>query len=70
MKKYVLYRIKKKRNNLRTKKRRKGSWIGHTLHRNYLLKFVIKGNTEGRIEVTERRRTCQKLLDELNKTRE
>jgi hypothetical protein len=42
---------------------RKANWIGHILHRNCLLKHVIEGKTEGRIEVTGRR--CKQLLDEL-----
>jgi hypothetical protein len=31
---------------------RKANWIGHILRRNCLLKYVIEGKTEGRIEVT------------------
>jgi hypothetical protein len=43
----------KERNTLQTAKRRKANWNGHILHRNGLLKYVIEGNTEGRIEVME-----------------
>jgi hypothetical protein len=39
-----------------TIKRRKANWIGHILHINYLLKDVIEGKIEGRIEMTGRRR--------------
>jgi hypothetical protein len=41
---------------------RKANWIGHILYRNCLLKHVIEGKTDGRIEVTRR---CKQLLDEL-----
>jgi hypothetical protein len=37
---------------LQTIKRRKANWIGHILRRNCLLKHVIEGKREGRIEVT------------------
>jgi len=43
------------RSSLQTVKRRKVNWIGHMLHRNCLLKHVIEGKVEGRIEVTGRR---------------
>jgi hypothetical protein len=51
----VLHRVKGERNILRTVKRRKANWICHFLRRNCLLKHVIEGKMEGRIEVTERR---------------
>jgi hypothetical protein len=38
----VLHRVKEERNILHTIKRRKANWIGHTLLRNYLLKYVIE----------------------------
>jgi hypothetical protein len=41
------------------KKRRKAKWIDHIMRRNCLLKRVIEGKTEGRIEVTGRRRRKQ-----------
>jgi hypothetical protein len=50
----VLHRVKEERNILHTIKRRKANWIGHILRRNCLLKHVIEGKLEGRIEVTER----------------
>jgi hypothetical protein len=50
----VLHRVKEERNNLHTIKRRKANWIGHILHRNCLLKHVIEGKLEGRIEMMGR----------------
>jgi hypothetical protein len=50
----VLYRVKEERNILHTIKGRKANWIGHVLHRNCLLKHVIEGKLEGRIEMTGR----------------
>jgi hypothetical protein len=47
---------------------RKANWIGHILHRNCLLKRVIEGRIEGRIELKgrgERRR--KQLSDDLQK---
>jgi hypothetical protein len=59
-------RVKEERNILHTIKRRKANWIGHSLHRNCLLKQVIKGKVEGRIEMTGRRgRRRKQLLDDL-----
>jgi hypothetical protein len=50
-------------------KRRKDGWIGHILGRNCLIKHVIKGKIEGRIEEKGRReRGCKQLLDDLKKT--
>jgi hypothetical protein len=48
----VLHRAKEERNILQTVKRRKADWIGHIWRRNCLLKQVIEGKVEGRIEVT------------------
>jgi len=48
----VLHRVKEKRNILH---KRKDSWIGHILLRNCLLKHVIEGKIEGRIEAKGRR---------------
>jgi len=42
--------------------RRKADWIGHTLHRNCLLKHVLQGKTEG---IGKRGRTRKQLLDDL-----
>jgi hypothetical protein len=45
---------------------RKANWIGHILYRNCLLKHVIEGKREGRLEETGRLgRRCKQLLDEL-----
>jgi hypothetical protein len=62
----VLHRVKEERNILHTIKRRKANWISHILRRNCLLKHVIEGKLEGRIEMTGRRRRRRKqLLDDL-----
>jgi hypothetical protein len=47
---------------------RKANWIGHIFHRNCLLKHVIEGKIDGRVEVAGRRRRKRKLLiDKLKK---
>jgi hypothetical protein len=51
----VLQRVKEEKNMLQITKRRKTNWIGHILRRNCLLKHVIEGKIEGRIEGTGRR---------------
>jgi hypothetical protein len=51
----VLHRVKEERNIVHTIKRGKANWIGHILCRNCLLKHVIEGKLEGRIEMTGRR---------------
>jgi len=49
-----------------TIKRRNGNWVGHIFRRNCLLKHVTEGQTEGRMEVMERRgRRRKQLLDDL-----
>jgi hypothetical protein len=59
----VLHRVT---NIVHTIKRRKVNWIGHILRRNCLLKHVIEGKLEGRIEVTGRRgRRRKQQLDAL-----
>jgi hypothetical protein len=46
------------------------NWIGHILRRNCLLKHVIEGKIERRIEVTKiRGRRSKQLLDDLKETR-
>jgi hypothetical protein len=66
----VLHRVKEERSSLHTIKRRKANWIGHILRRNCLLKHVIEGKIEGRIEVTGRRgRRRKKLLDDVKEKR-
>jgi hypothetical protein len=66
----ILHRVKEKRNILRTIKRRKANWNGHILRTNCLLKHVIEGKLEGRIEMTGRRgRRRKQLLDDLKEKR-
>jgi hypothetical protein len=66
----VLHRVKDERNILHTIKRRKANWIGHILRRNCLLKHVIEGKLDGRIEMTRRRgRRRKQLLDDLKEKR-
>jgi hypothetical protein len=62
----VLHRVKEERNILHTIKRRNANWIGHILRRNCLLKHVIEGKVEGRIDMTGRRgRRRKQLLEDL-----
>jgi hypothetical protein len=62
----VLHRVKEERNILHTIKRRKANCIGHILRRNCLLKHVIEGKLEERIEMTGRRgRRRKQLLHDL-----
>jgi hypothetical protein len=66
----VLHRVKEERNIVHTIKRRKANWIGHILRRNCLLKRVIEGKLEGRIEMKGRRgRRRKQLLDDLKERR-
>jgi hypothetical protein len=66
----VLHRIKEERNIIHTIKRRKANWIGHILRRNCLVKHVIEGELEERIEMTGRRgRRRKQLLDGLKEKR-
>jgi hypothetical protein len=48
----VLQRVKEEPNIVHRIKRSWVDWVGHILRTNCLLKRVIEGNTEGRIEVT------------------
>jgi hypothetical protein len=62
----VLQRGKEERNTVKRVKRRKANWIGHILLRNCLLKHVIEGKVEGKIEVMgSRGRRRKQLLDDL-----
>jgi hypothetical protein len=66
----VLHRVKEEMNILHAVQRRKANWIGHILRRNVLLKHVIEGKLEGRIEMTGRRgRRLKQLLDDLKEKR-
>jgi len=50
-------------------KRRKAYWIGHFLNRDFLLKRVIQGKIEEKIEVAGRRgRRRKRLLDDVKET--
>ena len=49
--KSVVQRVKEERNILQTIKRRKANWIGNFSRGNCILKHVIKGNTEERVEM-------------------
>jgi len=65
----VLHIVKEERNTLHTIRERKANLIGHILHRNGLLKHVVKGKIGGRREVTERRgRRRKQLLDDFKET--
>ena len=64
------YLVNEQRNILREIRKRKANWIGHILHRNCLLKQVIKGKIKGEMDVTRRRgRRRKKLLDDLKDSR-
>ena len=68
--KEMLQRVELERNITHTITTRKGNLISHILHTNCLLKHVIGGKIEGRIEVTgrwERRR--KQLLDDRKEKR-
>jgi hypothetical protein len=45
----VLHTVKERGNILRTIKRRKAVWVGHILHRNFLLEHIIERKIEGGI---------------------
>ena len=62
----VLYRAKDKINILQTIQRKNVNWIGDNLLRNCLLKHIIEGQIEERIEMAGRRgRRRKQLLDDL-----
>jgi hypothetical protein len=66
----VLLRVSEQRNILHEIKKRKANWIGHILRRKCLLREVIEGKIQGRIEVTRRRgKRRKKLLDDLGDRR-
>jgi hypothetical protein len=66
--KNVLHSLKEERNIL-TIKQRKTNFIGYISHRNCLLKHVVEGEIERRIEVTGRQgRRRKQLLDDFKKT--
>ena len=47
----ILQRIKEEWNTLKTIKRREANWNSHSLHRKCLLKHVVEGKIERRIDV-------------------
>ena len=66
----LLQRVKEERIILKTSKRKKSNWTGHNSRRNCLLKHVMEGKIEGRVEETVRReRRRKKLLDDLKEKR-
>ena len=61
----VSLRVKEERNVLHTINRRTVTSIGHIFRRNCLLKHVLAGRVEGRLEVMGRRgRRRKQLLDD------
>jgi hypothetical protein len=65
----VLRIVKEERNILRTIKRN-ANWIGHILHRDWLLKHIIEGMIEGGIDVMGRQgRRCKQLLGDFRERR-
>ena len=67
MKNEVINKVKKERNVLQIVKRMKANWIGQSLRRNCLLRQVIGGKLEGRIEVKGRLRRRRKQLLEIER---
>ena len=71
MKNEVSYRVKEESFILHSIKFRNVNWIYINLNKIILLKHVIEGKTEGKIEVTGRRgRIIMQLLDELKEKME
>ena len=63
-----LHRVKE--DKIVLNKQKKANWIGNNMHRRCLLKHVIGGKTEGRIEVTGRRGGRRKyILEDLKEQR-
>jgi hypothetical protein len=61
-------RVNEQRNILHEIRKRKANWIGHTLSKKRLLKRIIEGKIETKIEVTGRRmRRRQQLPNDLEK---
>jgi hypothetical protein len=53
----LLHRAKEERNNQHGIKRRKANWTGHILRNNCLLKYVIKGELEDKVEEKRKKKT-------------
>ena len=60
----VLLRVNGQRKILHEIRKRKAKWIGHILHRNCLLKQVIEGKIKEEMEVTRRRGSRRKKLQD------
>jgi hypothetical protein len=66
----LILRVKEERNIQHTLQKRKVNWIGLVLRVKCLLKHVITGTIEGRIDVMGRRERGRKqLLDDLQERR-
>jgi hypothetical protein len=66
----VLLTVKEQRNILHEISKQMANWIGHILHRNCLLQWVIEGKIKEGIGVTGRQgRKNRKLLDGLKERR-
>jgi hypothetical protein len=64
----VLRRVKEDSISLRKIKKRKTNGVGNIVRMNFLLKYVMEGKLEGRVEVTGGlRRSYKQLLDGLKK---
>ena len=62
----MFQRVEGERNAIQTIKRIKANGIGHILHKNCLLKYVIEGKIQGKLEMTGRRgRRRNPSLDDL-----
>jgi hypothetical protein len=64
----VLYRAREDRDILHAIKGSTAICIGHILCRNCLLKHVVEGKKDGRIEVKGRERISKHLPDDLKET--
>ena len=66
----VLHGVKDERNILQTLNTRKVTWICRILRRNCLLKHVVEGEMEGRIQIMKRRgRRYKQVQDDLKAAR-
>ena len=67
----VLHGVKEEKIILQSVHRRKANWTGHMSRRNCLLKHIIEGKVEGRIEVTGKPGTRRKEpLNDLKERKE
>jgi hypothetical protein len=67
----ILHRLEEERNILpHAIKRRKTNWMGHSSRTNWLIKLIIEGKIEERIEMTGRRgRRRNQLMDDFKEAR-